>query len=122
MRTTHEAKLRLCIGIFPDYGIVIVYALQFRIVDHVYVRIFRDEAFALFLSFGGQTVDVIETDRTVGGGCRTEVLEIGASSVVKLIAEPFVKTLDVRNEKRIFKNKTFSNLVLTLFFDPTVDT
>ena len=40
---------------------------------------------------------MVETNRAVRSGSRTEVLKVCASRIVKLCAEPLVKTYDIRN-------------------------
>ena len=74
MGASHKAKLRLCVGIFPNNGVFALDSFKLCVVDDVFLRALRDLGFAKLLCFGGEVCDVIKSDSTVGGRCRTEVL------------------------------------------------
>ena len=96
MRTAHEAKLRLCIRILPNNGIIVLHALEFRVVDHIDLRVFGNQRLALLLCLGGEVCDVVQTHRAVGRSRRAEVLEIGAGCIIQFCAKPLVKAYDIR--------------------------
>ena len=95
MRAAHKAQGRGGVWVFPHNGVARLDALELLVVDDVDLRAFLDERLALFLRLGGQTLDVVQAHRAVGGGRRAEVLEVGAGLLVELGAEPAVKPLDV---------------------------
>ena len=95
MGTAHKAQLRLGVGILPHNGIAVLYPLELRVVDDVDLGILRDQALALLIGLGGQSGDVVQSHCAVGGGGRTEVLQIRFRAVVQLSTQPCVHALDV---------------------------
>ena len=95
MGAAHEAQLRLGVGILPHDGIAVLHPLELRVVDDVNPGVLRDQALALFLGLRGQSGDVVQAHRAVGGGGRAEVLQIRFHAVVQLGAQPGVHALDV---------------------------
>ena len=95
MRAADKAELRSCVLILPHDGIVVLNPVKLGVVNDIDLCALGDKALALLDRFGSETVDVIETDSTVGGGSRTEILEVRLCIAVKLRAYPLVKTLDI---------------------------
>ena len=93
MRTTHKAELGLGIGILPDYGIVSLNALELGIVDNVFLSTLDYKLAAELNGLGGEVFDVVKSDSSVRCGRRAEILEIGASGIVKLCAKPLIEPM-----------------------------
>ena len=97
MGAANEAELGLSIGVLPNDGVLTLDTLQFGIVDDVDLCAFRHQRCAQFLGFGGQILDMVQTHGTVGGGCCTEVLQVGTVFVVQLSSQPLFHAGDIRN-------------------------
>ena len=95
MGAAHKAQLGLCVGMLPDDGVGIFHPLQLRIVNHIDLRTLRNQTRTLFLGFGGQVFNVVQTDCAVGGGSRTEILQVGAVFLVQLRTQPLVHSGDI---------------------------
>ncbi|MPM89627.1 hypothetical protein SDC9_136739 [bioreactor metagenome] len=95
MRTADKTLFRLRIRILPNYRIALFDAFQLRIVNNIGFCISIDNLLTHLHRIGRHIFNMIQSNRTVGCGCGTHILQIRFCFIIEFCTDKLIKSFDV---------------------------